>query len=149
METIKHKVQFKISLSNGETLYENKGPLQEIPNEKSPWQKAIDYTISNNCVITSLSLFTEDGHTFNLPSLGKNPKFREFANLQEKPIDFNVSRKIATERNMEKYPDGSVVQVSAQRISEHYTIAEAIYSSYSLQLWVDELDPRNSWVLVV
>lgn len=148
METIKHKVKFKISLTNGETLYEGKGPLQEIPNEPSPWQKALNYTITHGCDITSVSLYTEDGRTFNLPSLGKNPKFQQFANQKEKPIDFNVSRSIATEKVIARENGKDTVEVP-QHIAEHYTVAEAIYSSYSLQLWVDELDPRNCWVLVV
>lgn len=143
MQTLNHKVKFKVSLSNGQTFYEGREPFNEILNEKSPWQRLIKYTVDNKCVITSLSLYTDDGRTFNLPSLGKNPKFREFANKVDKPIDFNVSRKMAREADVVNEKVGNVV------INEWYTIAEAIYSSYSLQLWVDEQDPRNCWVLVV
>jgi len=144
-QSTSHHVKFKVSLSNGQTFYEGKPPFEEIPNDLSPWQRLIQYTIDNQCLITSLSLYTEDGKTFNLPSSGKNPKFREFAKL-EKPIDYNVSRKIATEMDAIRTEQG--IETSNRRISEWYTIAEAIYPTYSLQLWVDEQDTRNCWVLV-
>ena len=35
------------------------------------------------------------------------------------------------------------------KISEWFTTIEAIYKDYKLQLWVDELDTRNCWVLVL
>lgn len=148
METLTHKVKFKVSLSNGQTFYEGKAPFNDIPGENSPWQRLIKYTVDNKCHITSLSLFTEypDGktnQTFNLPSLGKNPKFREFSLKEDKPIDFQVSRKMAREADVV----GN--EVSNVAISEWYTIAEAIYPTYTLQLWVDELNPKNCWVLVV
>lgn len=143
----KHNVKFKVSLSNGETYYEGKAPFEEIVNQPSPWQRLIRYTIDKKCTITSLALYTDSGQTFNLPSLGKNPKFKEFATLKEKPIDFQVSRKIATEMDVVKTEAG--YNTSNRKVAEWYTVAEAIYPSYSLQLWVDEQDTKNCWVLVV
>lgn len=148
METLIHKVKFKVSLSNGQTFYEGKTPFEEISGQKSPWQRLIQYTVDNKCDITSLSLYTDDGKTFNLPSNGKNPRFREFANQKEKPIDFDVRRAIAYEQNVIRQ-DNKVIPTSDKRLADFYTIAVAIYPSYSLQLWVDEQDPRNCWVLVV
>lgn len=137
-----HNVSWLVSLSNGETFLEGKGKFAEIPNEPSPWQKLIKYTAEKKVLITSLSLHTKDGRTFNLPSLGKNPKFKPFSEAR-KPLDYNLFR--ATSREM------GAVKGRAEniKISEWYTVIEAIYPSYKLQLWVDEMDTRNSWVLLV
>lgn len=145
METHKHNVKFKVSLSNGETHYEGKGQFQEIPNELSPWNKLINYTIQKKCLITSLSLYTDDGRTFNLPSLGKSPKFREFSNI-DKPIDFNLFRKIASDMDAIRIKER--IEVGNKEVTDWYTVAEAIYKDYRLQIWVDEFNTKNSWVLV-
>ena len=135
METL-HKVKWQVSLTNGETLFEGKGDFKEIRGQSSPWQRLTKYIIENSLDITSLSLYTDDGRTFNLPSKGKNPKFREFS-LMDKPLDFNFAHKLA--RNIMK--DGTSIE------SGWFTFIEAIYPTYRLQLWVDENDTRNCWVL--
>ena len=137
---MKTRICWQVSLSTGETFFENKGRFEEIAGELSPWQKLQKYLAEAGAEITSLSLFTEDGRTFNLPSAGKNPKFQEFTGL-EKPIDFQVWRKLASD-----ICDG---KVKIDGNSEFYTVAEAVYPDYKLQLWVDELNIRNCWVLVV
>lgn len=139
---LKAKVLFKVSLSNGETYYEGKGEYQEIPGQPMPWRRLYNSVIERGLRITSLSLYTEDGRTFNLPSAGKNPKFPEFAKL-ERPIDFNVERKLGLEHDVV----GN--QVKSTVMADHYTVAEVTYPSHKLQIWVDEMDTRNSWVLVV
>lgn len=146
METYKHNVKFKVSLSNGETFYEGKAPFEEIKGELSPFQRLIQYTVRNKCEITSLSLYVEkDGktRTFNLPSAGKNPKFKEFTVQKEKPIDFQVYRKLAQDFNIVDK------NITGSEVVEWYTVAEAIYPTYRLQLWVDEVNPDNCWVLAV
>lgn len=142
-----HKVKFKVSLSNGETFYEGKGYFKEFEGEKSPWQKLIQYTIENRLEITSLSLYTDGGKTFNLPSAGKNPKFKHFNDIPN-PIDYNIMRSIAREVKVSSKDKGFVLEREVE-ISEWFTIAEAIYSDYKLQLWVDELNNKNCWVLCV
>lgn len=145
-QTHKHKVKFKVSLSNGETLFEGKDILEEIPNELSPWNKLIKYTADNHCEVTSLSLYTDDGQTFNLPSAGKNPKFRAFADA-EKPIDFECYRKIANDLMVT--PENGEYVARKHGTADWYTVIEAIYPKYRLQLWVDENNTKNCWVLVV
>ncbi len=138
METLfKHNVKWKISLSNGETFYEGKGKFKDISGLKSPFQRLLDYTLDTKTYITSLSLYTDSGQSFNLPSSGNRPRFNEFNNLS-KPIDYNIFRKMA--KNISK--DGS-------EISDWFTVAEAIYPDYKLQLWVDEKNYKNCWTLVV
>lgn len=135
-------VLWQVSLSNGETFYEGKGNYIEYENQPSPWQRLNKYIIEKGVDITSLSLYTKDGRTFNLPSSGNNPKFRPFQ-LADKPLDYNVVRYLAREHN---FDNGNLKKL---KISDHFTVAEAIYPDYKLQLWVDEMNTNNSWVLVV
>jgi hypothetical protein len=138
----KHNVLFQVSLSNGETFFEGKGEYQEIPGQLSPWQRLNKYLAENKLFITSLSLYTKDGRTFNLPSAGKCPRFKFFAEAQ-KPIDFNFFRAISREMTFIGQEAKEV------EISDWFTVAEAIYPDYKLQLWVDENNTRNSWVLAI
>jgi hypothetical protein len=142
MKDFKHNVKWQVSLSNGETFFEGKGNYQEIPHEKSPWQRLIKYIAENKLKITSIALYTDLGQSFNLPSSGKNPKFKAFLDA-EKPIDYNMFRSLAREAH--------VVNMKAEKakISDWFTTIEAIYSNYKLQLWVDEQNTKNCWVLVV
>lgn len=139
------RVFWKASLSSGETFYEGKGKFAEVTGELSPWKKLLRYVIDKNLEITSLSLTTQkkgETHTFNLPSAGKNPKFSKFAQA-EKPLDYTYCNHIAQERRIVNN------QVKKSKVVEWYACIEAIYSDYKLQIWVDELNPNNSWTLVV
>ena len=141
MSDSKKNVLWHVSLSNGENFYEGKGDFVVVPGEASPWSKLIDYTILNKLSITAFGLHTVDGRVFNLPSNGTNPKFAEFATI-EKPIDYDFCRKIAIEKSVVDGIQGE------QSIAEHYTIAKAIYNKYTLEIWVDELNTKNSWSIV-
>jgi hypothetical protein len=142
MDLQKHKVLFKVSLSNGETLFEDKGILSFIPGELSPWRKLEKYVIEKGVEITSLSLITPDGRTFNLPSAGRDPKFAPFRDL-EKPLDYDYHHALAREHEV---VDNKIIGTAA---SDWFTYIEAIYPDYRLQVWVDENNTRNSWVLVI
>lgn len=142
MEDSKHHVLWQVSLSNGENFFEEKGEYKEIPGLPSPWQRLNKHIAENNLLITSLSLYTKDGRTFNLPSAGRDPKFAPFA-MAEKPIDFNLCRYVGREHDIA----GNEIQNT--KVSDWFTVAEAIYPDHKLQIWVDEKNTRNSWVLVV
>ena len=135
-----HLVKWKVSLSNGETLFEGKGDYQDIPNQPSPWQRLQKYISDNKLEITSLSLYTDKGQTWQLPSSGSNPKFSEFAKVK-KPLDYDMCRKIAREAKVVKMATEKAV------VAEWYTVIKAIYKDYELQIWVSELNTNNSWVL--
>jgi len=141
MKTL-HRINWQVSLSNGETCYEGKGAFEEIPNQLSPWQKLLRYMGEGGFFITSLSLFTDDGRTFNLPSAGKNPKFA-MLNKAEKPIDYKMFRAYAREASLNKE------NKFEQSGEDLFTVAEAIYKDYSLQIWVDEHNTKNCWSLVI
>lgn len=144
METL-HKVKWLVSLSNGETFFEGKGKFVEIAGQRSPWQRLLSYTAQSKTTITSLSLYTDEGQTFNLPSAGNNPKFAPFRAL-EKPIDYAVRRHIANEASGSQDENG--VKVGAMKMSDWFTSIVAIYPTHELQLWVDNQNTKNCWVLV-
>ena len=132
-----HNVLWQVSLSNGETIYEEKGNYKRIAGELSPWLKLEYYIDKNNLNITSLCLYTRSGQTFNLPSTSNNPKFNRFKHSR-KPISYKVQRAIAHDISLTGKPV----------VSDHFTIAIAEYETYTLEMWVDEKNTNNSWVLI-
>lgn len=129
-----HNVLFRASLSNGETITEDRNITGDETG--SPWTKLVRYARDNNLTITSLALITPAGQTFNLPSAGNNPKFKTAETA--KPIGYAVKRTIS--RNLRE--DGSA------EIDDHFTIATAQFETHQIEIWVDEKNPRNSWSLV-
>jgi len=127
-------VKWKVSLSNGETVYEGKGAYAVIPGEASPWNRLQQYITEQNLRISSLSLYTDANETFNLPSAGKNPRFHAFS-LSGQPLSFNFFGVIGQDINTTE--------------EEHYIVAEAKYETCTLQLWVSNTLPRNCWSLVI
>jgi hypothetical protein len=136
-----HNVKWQVSLSNGEIHQEGRGRFTEIAGELSPWQKLLRYMHDGHFVITALSLFTDDGRTFKLPSAGNNPKFKMFEQCGA-PLDYNMLRAFGREAG---YGDDG----QPESTSDLFTVAEAIYPDYKLQIWVNEHDPRSSWSVVI
>lgn len=133
-----HKVLFILGLSNGETITEEKGDYVTIPGELSPWRRASAYIRRSGVSITSLSLYTPDGKRWNLPSMGKNPKFHAF-HAAEKPVGFNFFRQIGAEVDKE---------TGALSDQEQYAIIEAQYhDGTKLQVWVHN-ETHASWTLI-
>jgi hypothetical protein len=135
-----HLVKWQVSLNNGETLYEGKGDFCDLKGEPSPWQRLQKYISENNFHITSLSLYTDLGQTWNLPSAGSNPKFREFAGLK-KPIKFEMFRKMSRDLSVVNEEIGGV------EVTGWYTVARVEYKDMSLEIWVDEFNTKNCWTL--
>jgi len=139
-----HKVKWQVSLSNGETFQEGRGMFEQIEGELSPWNKLLKYVEEVRAPITSLSLYTDDGRTFNLHSIGKNPKFASF-DIGQKPYKLALERKFAA--------DMAVEGGNAERESNFTTIAawyslEPIQKCIKLAIWVDEDNPDNCWSLL-
>ena len=146
MQTLNNRVKWQVSLSNGETLYEDKGNFVRVAGEKSPWQKLISYMAFKEVYITSLSLYTDDGQRFNLPSAGNNPKFSMF-DLIDKPLDYSFCHKLLQDHDV--VYEGDKASITGTQIVAEYTVIEAIYKEYRLQVWVSDNDPRISWAVVV
>ena len=121
-------VRWVAGLSNGETLVEGKGVVEEVKGEDSPWHKLQEYLRENDLRIQSFGLWADDKH-FNLPSV--KPKFGGLI-----PVEYNCFRFIA----------GDILVGGGN--SEHYICAEAIYPGYKVQLWVDLMDTNKSWLNV-
>lgn len=149
METldIESRVKWQVSLSNGETYQEGKGDFKRVDGEKSPWQKLLSYTALKEVLITSLSLYTDDGHRYNLPSAGNNPKFAVFETLP-KPIDFIFARKMARDHDV-MIDDKGQASITNTEIADMCAVIEAVYKEYRLQVWVSEYDPKVSWAVVI
>jgi len=122
------RLEWKISLSNGTNFIES-----NFDGEKTPWLALKEYLAKENLKITSLCLVDEN-RTFNLPSAGDNPKFRAFINAP-KPTDYNFFRMFGSDITGKE--------------PELFSVIEAIYSNYKLQLWVNEYNPNSCHVLVI
>lgn len=135
------RLKWKVGLSDGNNYIEGIAPFDTVSGELSPWLKLQKYIKENNLTIKSLSLIelfpdARKNRTYNLPSAGKNPKFRAF-DIASKPIDYKFFRMVA----------GDVTSNNNTKIDTEFAVVEAIYETYSLQLWVDERNTRNCWVL--
>lgn len=124
--------RWKVGLSNGENFIEGVAPFERIKGEDSPWLKLLAYCKQNNIDMTSLCLI-HGSRTFNLPSAGTNPKFKAFSTTK-KPIGFDFGRPF------------SITQGEPREL---FAMIVAIYDDHQLQLWVDERNPNNCWVLTV
>lgn len=128
MITENTSVRWVAGLSNGETLVEGKGIVEEVKGEDSPWHKLQAYLKENNLTIQSFGLWADDRH-FNLPS--NKPKFGG-----QVPVGYDCHRYFASDA------------LDGEGSSEHYIFAEAIYPGYRVQLWVDLRDTSKSWIIV-
>ena len=135
METLQNNVKWQVSLSNGETFFEGKNEYTKVAGELSPWNKLLAYISANNLTITSISLYTDKGKTFNIPSTGRSPKFHAFSEAK-KPVSLNFFRKAAKD-------------AMGDSDFEHYAVIEATFEDCKLQLWVSEEDGANCWVMVI
>lgn len=131
------RLVWHVSLSNGENFTEGKGLFSAVKGELSPWLKLQEYIREKQLSITSLQIIDTlpiKPRHFHLPSSGNNPKFRAFS-ITEKPKQYRFARVL-----------GADIQGGNQEL---FARAEAVYKDYTLQLWVDENNPDNCWVLVI
>lgn len=140
------EARWKVSLSNGETLYEEKGNFKSSKEERfSPWKRLILYIEELNensekpIEITSIGIYTDDGRTFNLPSGGRVPKFHAFFTAK-KPRAFNMFKASSSGISMRR---------GANREEYNFIVAEAIYDIGRLQMWVEINEGKNCWTLFV
>jgi hypothetical protein len=131
-----HRIYFIASLSNGQTITEGKGDYAVTTGELSPYQRLLAFCAKENVSITSLSLATADGRRWNLPSSGKNPKFKAFGDAP-KPLSYKFFRKMGVD-----------IINSVSQEQETYSVIEATYPTHKLQVWVDERT-GNSWSLII
>lgn len=133
-----HNARWIAGLSDGTTCEEGKGEYKSVAAEPSPWQRLLSETARSGRVITSLGLVGEGGRAWNLPSVGKSPKFKAFADAP-KPAEYRMFRQLGRD---------AVRSDGAQAAQDLYTVIECRYPDGSrLQLWVDEAT-GVSWAMV-
>lgn len=130
-------VKWAISLSDGTNAYEDKNEYKEVEGDLSPYQKLLNYIEENDVEMTSMSLYTDEGRAWNLPSAGDNPKFDRFENT-DKPVDFKFRRHLR-----------QVGMMGGSSKTYKYAMIEAEYEDYKLQVWVMDKEPYPSWTLVI
>lgn len=141
------KISFLVTLSNGEKVIENRGDYRWIDGQPSPWNRLITYVAKNKLSISWLGLVTEDGQVYNLPMSGGKSRFAEFNKPDSiKPNYYEVKRFLA--RDMDVVAENRRANIQDVRVVEFYTIAEAIYTGFTVQLWVDEIHPKRSYTVV-
>lgn len=127
-----HNVRFAASLSNGKNYLEDKGDI--IGDETaSSWTKLLRIMLDEKATITSFSLYAGE-KIFHLPSAGSNPKFAFLKPM--KPVDYNFMRAIAQEMS-------STGGGLDKQVRDWYTVAEAVYVGFKLQIWVNETDTND------
>ena len=127
------RLKWKVGLSDGSVFIEGDKHFPVLLGKDSPWIRLMNYVESRYLEITSLAI-TDGKRTFNLPSIGKNPKFTAFLNAP-KPFEYKFGRVIGG-----KVSGGDL---------EVFCRVEAIYENYKLQLWVNENNPDNCYVLTL
>jgi hypothetical protein len=127
-----YAVRLKMSLSNGETIYEGREPFVFLPGLKSPLARMLEY--ADDYEIRSLSLITKEGVEFHLPSSGNNPKFRAF-DVEDKPLDYTAFRKIGGD-------------IKGKNGFETFSVIQAIYKDKKIEMWVSEKKPHQGYVVI-
>ena len=127
------QVKWVASLSDGTRAYEGKNEYEEIEGELSPWQRLLKYIDKNGLKITSIGLYCGE-QRWNLPSAGKNPKFRAF-DVAEQPVSYRFYRRVGFN------------VLSGKREEEMFNVIEANYLDRILQTWVSQ-DGKSSWSLI-
>ncbi len=132
------KIKWSCSLNNGHTYYEGKNDYIEIAGELSPYLRLLKYIKEKELKITSACLYSDDGRRWNLPAVGRNPKFRVF-DTAEKPISYKFFRMLGMDMDL----GGNKTK------EEIYSVIEAEYSDgKKLQTWVAQ-NGGTSWSVIV
>lgn len=133
IELKEEKVRFVCGLSDGSMLVEGTGVLKKDGTD-STWIKLQNYLREKNLKISSMSLISKTkvgNRHYHLPN-----EIVKFQGYEGKvPKDYNCFRRVYTN-------DGNT-------LTGYYTVIEAIYNDYRVQLWVSEVDNDKCWVNLV
>lgn len=135
-----YRVCWRVGLSDGTNATEGKEQFEVREGELSPWRRLLAVCEERGVTITSLALVADGGKTvWSVPSAGKAPKFRAFAEA-EKPVSYRFFRKMGAD----VIGEGEDAHLDR---AETYAVIEAGYASGArLQLWVDE-HTLSAWCL--
>lgn len=130
-----NKVKWTASLSDGQTVYEEKGDYHVTTGAPSPYQRLLAYCEENDVTITSLSLYMDNGLRINLPSV-RMPQFQSLQ-TRKQPVSYRFFRKMEMNKRVST---GEVTQ-------KVYAVIRATFDDCALELWADERG--NSWAYVL
>jgi hypothetical protein len=110
-----YAINWYASLSDGTSRQEGKGQFEVREGEKSPWLRLLDYCAEKGLAITSLSL--RSGRlSWNLPSLGRRPKFQAF-DATPKPAGFRFFRKHIESVVQQAHTQGEVKSIDGGTVT--------------------------------
>ena len=134
-----HRVLWNVSLSNGENFREGSGPFVEVEGGDSPWNQLLAYLHDEvGAHITAIWLTCPGGARHVLPSLGiKHKPLLHAFHSAEPPISLRCFHRQASD------------PTKPGEAKDLYTVAEATFKDYRLQIFVSEHDPNVSWSLVI
>jgi len=109
MEIQRSKIKWFAVLSDTSLIIEGVGICEEVGGEDSSWWKLQDHLEKNDLKIVGLGVMC-DGKRIQLPL--DADKYNSFRNV--------------------------VLGSSGTEVTEYYTVVEAIYKNYTIQIWIDE-----------
>lgn len=123
------------TLSDGSTVVEHEGEYAQVPGERKPWVKLVQFAGQNKLHLTSLRLNFR-GRTVHLPR-AKFDRF-DFNDKAVAPLSYSLQYHLEAEMG----PDGSFG-------NEHrFVDLAAHYPEFTVHYIQDITDGNNSWVLI-
>jgi len=142
------KAKWLASLSDGAMAIEGTPPFDVIPGELSPWLRLQEHLTASGLHITGLRIQVEKPgesiKTYNLPSYradtlsGKHERWQFIQPMQ--PLSYNYGR-VA-----EASWGGGRAGAIRGRVPHIFICAE--YETFTVYLFVDQIEGAESWVVV-
>ena len=136
------RTKWLASLSDGATIIEREGLVAEVPGGLSSWQQLLRYLEEKNLHITGMRIQASQSggpvQTYNLPSFNRTPKgnHERWVTLKPiSPISYNYFRWVTK-------------ALSDSTSARHQIEIRAIYTDFTVSLFVDENEGNESWVVV-
>ncbi len=126
-------VKWVATLSDGTTAAEESGEWKEIPGERKPWVRLMEYTNKNRLHLTSLRL-NIDGKTIHMPR-GDFDRFN-FNETQIAPNSYSLTYHIEGEFV------GAIIN------EERFIDLAAHFDGYAVHYLQNITDPNLSWIIV-
>lgn len=121
------------TLSDGSTAVEHEGEYVEVPGQRKPWVRLVQFAGQNGLHLTSLRINFR-GRTVHMP----RSKFDRFNMQAVAPLSYSLEYKIEAEIGV----DGSFGN------EKRFIDLAAHYVDYSVHYVQDIQDGNNSWVIV-
>jgi hypothetical protein len=121
------------TLSDGSTAVEHEGEYTEVPGERKPWVRLVQFAGTNDLHLTSLRINFR-GRTVHMP----RSKFERFGYEAVAPLSYSVQYHAEVEMDTE----------GVLKNQSRYIDLAAHFPQYSVHYIQDIEDGNNSWVLI-